>query len=63
MEALQQRLNQAVKEQNARLEELRKETAQANAAPLILVINTVDGRTPTQDEIREEVLQLLDERS
>lgn len=60
---MQQRLNQAVKEQNARLEELRKETARANAAPLILVINPVDGRTPTQDEIREEVLRLLDERS
>lgn len=54
--------NQHVREFNAQLEAARKEAARAEAAPLILVINTVDGHEPSQDEIREEVLRLLELR-
>lgn len=54
--------NQHVREFNAQLEAARKKAARAEAAPLILVINTVDGHEPSQDEIREEVLRLLELR-
>jgi len=54
--------NQHVREFNAQLEEARKEAARAKAAPLILVINTEDGYSPSHDEIREEALRLIGEQ-
>lgn len=59
---MRMRLDTAVKELNSQLEEFRQEAARASKAPIIVVINAKNGHQPSSDEIREEMLRLVEER-